>query len=70
MSKITTKQEYLGPIFGDGLLSFDPTGRPTMSDIVRHWMYKYDEKRGNKAKISEKIKDDVINEIVEALINI
>ena len=65
-----TKQEGLGQIFGDTLQAFDPTGRPTMNDITRVYIFKYDEKRGNKNKISDNDKDMIMNEIVDALINV
>ena len=68
-----TKQELLGYVFGEAIQSFDPTGPPKMYDIVRYWMYYYDKTRrleglGADKKMSENLKDSVINHIVDTLI--
>ena len=59
-----TKQEQLGFVFENSMPSFDPDKRATMIDVVRVWMYKYDEKRGDTTKISSKIKDSIIGLIL------
>ena len=66
---VSTKKDLLGYIFGDPLMSFDPTIIPSFSDLIRVWMYEYDETRGDKRQISAAIKNDIIEKVVDALID-
>ena len=68
-----TKQELLGYVFGNAIQSFDNARPPKMYDIVRYWMHHYDQTRefqgiGADKKMSETLKDSVINDIVDNLI--
>ena len=65
-----TKRELLGYIFDEPLENFNVTKPPTMGDVIRRWIFVYDQKRGDSKRISPTLKDELIDEIVVELINV
>ena len=58
-----TKYTRLGPIFGRPLFNLESEHLPTKSDIVRFWMYCYEEKRGDSWILNAEQQIVVRNEV-------
>ena len=65
-----TKRQDLEYVFDEPLEEFDPSKPPTMGDVVRRWIFVYDQKRGDSKRISPTLRDELIDEIVVELINV
>ena len=64
----TTKFKQLGFVFGYQITEFDKDVLPTECEVISVWISKYDKARGQKRQISQELKDEVIEDIVESLI--
>ena len=48
MAPSKSKHKSLEFIFGEPLQKFDPNIKPTTFSVIKHWIYLYDEYRGEK----------------------
>ena len=65
-----TKRQDLEYVFDEPLEEFDPSKPPTMGDVVRRWIFVYDQKRGDSRQISQALKDEIIDIVVVELTNV
>ena len=66
--KSKSKFEGLGFILGKPIESFQPNVRPSKLDVLRLWMFKYDQKRGSNFRMTPTVKNQVVKEIASDLI--
>ena len=64
-----TKHQRLGCIFGSPIASLDPTNLPKKLDVVKFWMYLFDNAR-TSWKMSPAQKNQVKDQILTALVSI
>ena len=48
MAPSKSKHKSLEFIFGEPLQKFDPNTKPTTFSVIKHWIYLFDEYRGEK----------------------
>ena len=64
----TTKFKQLGFVFGSQITEFDKDVLPKECEVISVWISKFDKARGQKRQVSQELKDEVIEDIVESLI--
>ena len=64
----TTKFKQLGFVFGSQITEFDKDVLPKECEVISVWISKFDQARGEKRQVSQELKDEVIEDIVETLI--
>ena len=66
-SPISSYQRF-GWVFGEPLEVFPPSKKPSECDIVRYWMFLYDRRSNSPSKMSGKVKNAIISDVVKSVV--
>ena len=67
-----SQEQLIGFLFGTPLATFNPECRPTQLEVIRHWMYLFDERKRElppRSPMTPKLRNLVIHDVVSSVVD-